>query len=234
MLEVCNLVKKYKKFTAVDNTSFVVNKADVAVLVGPNGAGKSTTIQCIVGILKFSGDIKIDNINNLDLRAKRMLAYVPEIPSMYPLLSVREHIEFMCRAYGVDVDNELIDGLLKRFELFDKQDKLGDELSKGMMQKVSICCAVIVKPEVLILDEPMVGLDPKAIKELKKLILELKESGVTVLISTHMMEMVDELWDRVILMKEGSIVTNLSRDEAGESDLSSLFFDLTSGENDDQ
>lgn len=234
MLEVNNLVKKYKKFKAVDNTSFLVNKADVAVLVGPNGAGKSTTIQCIVGILKFSGDIKINKIANLDLRAKRMLAYVPEIPSMYPLLTVREHIEFMCRAYSVTVDNSLIDELLIRFELFDKQDKLGDELSKGMMQKVSICCAVIVKPEVLILDEPMVGLDPKAIKELKKLILELKADGVTILISTHMMEMVDELWDRVILMKEGSIVSNLSKEEAGVSDLSSLFFDLTTEDNADE
>ncbi len=234
MLEVNNLVKKYKKFKAVDNTSFLVNKADVAVLVGPNGAGKSTTIQCIVGILKFSGDIKINKIDNLDLRAKRMLAYVPEIPSMYPLLTVREHIEFMCRAYSVTVDNSLIDELLIRFELFDKQDKLGDELSKGMMQKVSICCAVIVKPEVLILDEPMVGLDPKAIKELKKLILELKADGVTILISTHMMEMVDELWDRVILMKEGSIVSNLSKEEAGVSDLSSLFFDLTTEDNADE
>lgn len=234
MLEVSNLVKKYKQFKAVDNTSFLVNKADVAVLVGPNGAGKSTTIQCIVGILKFSGDIKIDGIDNLDLRAKRMLAYVPEIPSMYPLLSVREHIEFMSRAYGVEVDNELIDKLLIRFELFDKQYKLGDELSKGMMQKVSICCAVIAKPKVLILDEPMVGLDPKAIKELKNLILELKEEGVTILISTHMMEMVDELWDRVILMKEGSIVTNLSKEEVGDTDLSSLFFDLTTGESNDE
>lgn len=231
MLIVNNLVKEYNKIVAVNYISFEVYEGEVAILVGPNGAGKSTTIQSIVGILRFQGNITIQGIDNLDVKAKQCLAYVPEIPSMYPLLTVREHIVFMAKAYGKNPSDETIDNLLRRFELLDKQDKLGDELSKGMMQKVSICCAVIVDPQVLILDEPMVGLDPSAIKELKSLIMELKSQGKTILISTHMMEMVDSLWDRVILMKSGRIVQNLSKEEAGSSDLEELFFQLTTGEN---
>ncbi|MDN6196327.1 MAG: AAA family ATPase, partial [Atopostipes suicloacalis] len=107
-----------------------------------------------------------------------------------------------------------------------------DELSKGMMQKVSICAAVIVDPEVIILDEPMIGLDPKAIKEIKKLILELKEENKTVMISTHMIEMIEDLWDRVIFMKEGKVIDKVTRSEADHEDLEDLFFKIT-GENDE-
>lgn len=226
MLKVSNLSKYYRDVKAVDGASFFVNNGEVAVLVGPNGAGKSTTIQSIVGILRFDGKVTIDDHDNRSLAAKQLLAYVPEIPSMYPLLTVREHIEFMSLAYGFDIDNDKIDALLHRFELFDKQDKLGNELSKGMMQKVSICCSLVVDPEVIILDEPMVGLDPTAIKELKQLILELKNDNKCILISTHMMEMVDSLWDRLILMKEGKILTNATKAEVGDQDLEALFFDL--------
>lgn len=225
MLSVQNLTKEYRNVRAVDHISFFVEQGEVAVLIGENGAGKSTTIQSIAGILRYKGDIKIGEHENKSLEAKRSLAYVPEIPSMFPLLTVREHVLFTAKAYGVEPTDEMIDALLKRFELFDKQDKLGDELSKGMMQKVSICCALIVNPEVLILDEPMVGLDPKAIKELKLVIEEIKAQGKTILISTHMMEMVDTIWDRVILMKKGKVITDMTRSEAGESDLEGLFFE---------
>lgn len=225
MLSVQNLTKEYRNVRAVDHISFFVEQGEVAVLIGENGAGKSTTIQSIAGILRYKGEIKIGEHENKSLEAKRSLAYVPEIPSMFPLLTVREHVLFMAKAYGVEPTAETIDALLKRFELFDKQDKLGDELSKGMMQKVSICCALIVNPEVLILDEPMVGLDPKAIKELKLVVEEMKAQGKTILISTHMMEMVDTIWDRVILMKKGKVITDMTRSEAGESDLEGLFFE---------
>ena len=227
MLSVRNLSKSYGDLKAVDHISFYVDQGEIAVLVGPNGAGKSTTIQSIVGILRFDGDIMIGDYSNMDLEAKKILSYVPEMPSMFPLLNVREHIEYMALAYGHDVNHEKIDSLLKRFELFDKQDKLGDQLSKGMMQKVSICCALIVEPEVVILDEPMIGLDPKAIKELKIVILELKEMGKTVLISTHMMEMIEDLWDRVIFMKEGKVVEDVERNGDDLVDLETLFFEIT-------
>lgn len=229
MLFVNNLKKSYHDVKAVDSVSFFVDRGEVAILVGPNGAGKSTTIQSIVGILRYEGDIRINDHDSRSLEAKSIIAYVPEIPSMFPLLSVREHVEYMARAYGKEVSEDKIDALLSRFELLDKQEKLGDALSKGMMQKVSICCALVVDPEVIILDEPMVGLDPKAIKELKKVVLELREQGKTIIISTHMMEMVDTLWDRIILMKQGKILTTLVREDVGDRDLESLFFELTEG-----
>lgn len=232
MLEVNHLTKSYKKTKAVDDVNFDIGQGEVAVLVGPNGAGKSTTIKSIVGLLRFKGEIKIGSHNNKDLKAKEILSYVPEIPSLFPLLTVREHIEYMALAYGKAADEEKLEALLKRFDLEDKADKLGDELSKGMMQKVSICAAVIVDPEVIILDEPMIGLDPKAIKEIKKLILELKEENKTVMISTHMIEMIEDLWDRVIFMKEGKVIDKVTRSEADHEDLEDLFFKIT-GENDE-
>ena len=117
-------------------------------------------------------------------------------------------MEYIRRAYNPGTTEEEIQTILERFELDDKKEKLGDELSKGMMQKVSICCALVIKPQVLMLDEPMVGLDPKAIKELKEVLQELKQSGVTILISTHMLEMVQELWDDVFVMQKGQIVAS--------------------------
>ncbi|WP_100065364.1 ABC transporter ATP-binding protein [Miniphocaeibacter massiliensis] len=231
MLDVIGITKKYRKVLAVDNISFEVKDGQVGVLIGPNGSGKSTTIKSIAGLLKYSGQIKIDNLDNKSIDAKRIFGYIPEIPSMFPLLTVREHIVYISKAYGLKIDDEKIDDLLKRFELFDKQDKLGDELSKGMMQKVSICCALITEPKVIMLDEPMVGLDPKAIKELKLIIKELKEKNCTILISTHMLEMVEDIWDTMILMKEGKIVGQFYKDMIGDKDLEDLFFDLTGEDN---
>jgi len=144
-------------------------------------------------------------------------------------LTVREHIEYICRAYDSDITEEEIQTMFRRFELDDKQDKLGNELSKGMMQKVSICCALAIKPQVILLDEPMVGLDPQAIKELKDVVLELRNQGVTVLISTHMLEMVNELWDIVYIMDKGRIRASYTREQAGNQDLDAIFFGITRG-----
>ena len=125
------------------------------------------------------------------------------------------------------VEEEEVQALFKRFELDDKQDKLGNELSKGMMQKVSICCALIVKPKVILLDEPMVGLDPMAIKELKTVILELRDSGCTVLISTHMLDMVKDLWDVTFVMDKGHILGTYVKENLEDKDLEELFFKVT-------
>lgn len=149
---------------------------------------------------------------------------------MFDALSVREHIEYMRKAYNSGITNEEVEALLARFDLDDKQDKLGNELSKGMMQKVSICCALAIRPKVLLLDEPMVGLDPKAIKELKEVVLEQKALGVTVLISTHMLEMVEELWDMMFVMEKSKIIGSYRKDEVGDKDLDALFFEMTGGE----
>lgn len=149
---------------------------------------------------------------------------------MFDALTVREHIEYVRKAYGSSITEDEVEVLLKRFELDDKQEKMGNELSKGMMQKVSICCAMAIKPKVMLLDEPMVGLDPRAIKELKEVVLELRNSGVTVLISTHMLEMVKDLWDVMFVMEKGKVIGSYNKSEVGEKDLDALFFEMTGGE----
>ncbi len=230
MLEVSNLTKKYGKTLAADEVGFTVPDGRIGILLGPNGAGKSTVIKSIAGLLKYKGSIRIQGMDSRSTEAKKLFAYVPELPYMYEALTIREHIEFITRAYGVTVTEEEVDALFEKFELLDKKDKMGNELSKGMMQKVSICCALIVKPKVVLLDEPMVGLDPAAIKELKAVILELKAAGCTVLISTHMLEMVKELWDVTFVMDKGHILGTYTRESVADEDLEELFFKVTGQE----
>lgn len=227
MLELRNVNKNYGSTLAVKEVSFTVPDGMIGVLLGPNGAGKSTIIKSIAGLLKFTGQIRIQGMDSRDREARKVFAYVPEIPAMYQALTVAEHMEFIRRAYRIDVSEQEIQAILERFELWDKREKLGDELSKGMMQKVSICCALLIHPQVLLLDEPMVGLDPKAIKELKEVILELKARGTTVLISTHILEMVQELWDMVFVMEKGSLIASYDRRESEGKNLDELFFQVT-------
>lgn len=228
MLSVKNLTKKYGKLTASNNVSFDVNDGEIAVLLGPNGAGKSTIIKCIAGLLRFDGEITIGGCGNKTLEAKRSLGYIPEMPAVYDLLTVGEHLEFMQRSYRM-TDDGTSDRLLERFELLDKKNKLGKELSKGMQQKLSICCALVHKPSVVIFDEPMVGLDPHAIKQLKEIFLELRESGASVLISTHMLDSVESYWDKAYIMKDGSFCAQKSANDTDGKSLEELFFELTEG-----
>ena len=230
MLEIQELSSSYGKTLAVDKVSFLVPDGQVGILLGPNGAGKSTIIKSIAGLLRYKGRIGIQGISSKELAAKKIFAYVPEIPAMFDALTVREHIEYVRKAYGSSITEDEVEVLLKRFELDDKQEKMGNELSKGMMQKVSICCAMAIKPKVMLLDEPMVGLDPRAIKELKEVVLELRNSGVTVLISTHMLEMVKDLWDVMFVMEKGKVIGSYNKSEVGEKDLDALFFEMTGGE----
>ncbi|MEY8391881.1 ABC transporter ATP-binding protein [Lachnospiraceae bacterium] len=229
MLEIQELTKKYGKYLAVDHVSFTVPTGHVGILLGPNGAGKSTIIKSIAGLLRYQGGVGIERMPAKTLEAKKVFAYVPEVPAMFDALTVREHVEYIRRAYDSNITDEEVNQLLTRFELDDKQDKLGRELSKGMMQKVSICCALAIKPKVILLDEPMVGLDPAAIKELKEVVLELKEQGVTVLISTHMLEMVKELWDFIFIMEKGKIIGSFNKEEEKDADIEELFFQITEG-----
>lgn len=229
MLEVQGLTKKYGNYLAVDHVSFTVPNGQVGILLGPNGAGKSTIIKSIAGLLRYEGGVGIQQMPARALEAKRIFGYVPELPSMFDALTVREHIEYVRRAYDSPITDGEVAQLFTRFELDDKQEKLGNELSKGMMQKVSICCALAIKPKVILLDEPMVGLDPAAIKELKEVVLELKAQGTTVLISTHMLEMVKELWDVMFIMEKGRIVGTFTREQAKDADIEELFFQITGG-----
>jgi len=230
MLKVNNVTKKYGKVLAVDQMSFNVEEGQIAVLLGPNGAGKSTIIKCIAGLLQHSGEITVGGHINKGIEAKRIIGYVPETPNLFDALTVEEHIHFIAKAYRLKDYEEYTNKLFERFDLEDKRDKLGKELSKGMQQKVSICCGVIIGPKVVLFDEPMVGLDPKAIKELKKLFLELKDMGCAVLISTHIIDTIKEVWDKILIMNQGKIVSVFYRDEVkDEKEIEERYFAVTGG-----
>lgn len=232
MLSVCNVTKKYGKFVANDDVSFQINAGEISILLGPNGAGKSTIIKCIAGLLKFKGSILINNNENKSLAAKRDLGYIPEMPALYDMLTVWEHMEFIARAYSLENWKDRAEQLLVRFELEDKKKKLGSELSKGMQQKVSICCGLLPDPKLILFDEPLVGLDPHAIKELKSLFVEKKNQGTAILISTHMLDSVAEFWDSTNIMMDGKIAARRTRQDinGSEEDLEELFFQITEGD----
>ncbi len=233
MFNVYNVTKKYGKVLANDKISFCVEDGQIAVLLGPNGAGKSTIIKCIAGLLRFEGNIDINGFKNKSIDAKKALGYVPEMPAIYDLLTIWEHLEFIAKAYSLEDWKPYAEELLTKFELMDKKDKLGKELSKGMQQKLSICCAILHKPNVLIFDEPMVGLDPHAIKELKNMFIELKNQGCSILISTHMLDSVENYWDVAHIMMNGSFAAtkynNISSED--EKTLEQLFFEITERKN---
>ena len=231
ILKTTDLTKKYNNKAVVDNLNIEIRKGEIFGLLGPNGAGKSTIIKCITGFLKYNGQIGINGLNNKSVEAKRIIGYVPEIPSLYPNLTVEEHLEFVARAYKLKDYKEYMNELLDRFELSDKRGKFGDELSKGMKQKLSVCCGLITKPRLIIFDEPMIGLDPHAIKELKLVFKELASEGATVLISTHMIDSIDDLWDVTYIMQEGRIKASVNReDETENRHLEDIFFEITEGQ----
>lgn len=232
MLNVSHVTKRYGKVTACDDVSFRLEPGSVTVLLGPNGAGKSTIIKSVIGFLKYDGEITVGGYPNKTVEARRLLGYIPELPSLYPNLTVSEHMEFLARAYKLTDYKPRVEELFRRFELTDKTKKFGDELSKGMQQKLNICLGLLPEPRVILLDEPMIGLDPHAIKELKLMIEELRARGRTMLVSTHIIDSVDMLWDRTLIMEAGAIKANVTREELerdGRS-LEQLFFDVTEGE----
>ncbi|MDR1018428.1 MAG: ABC transporter ATP-binding protein [Lachnospiraceae bacterium] len=229
MIDVRNVSKQYRKTLANDNVTIGVKSGELAMLVGPNGAGKSTLIKSICGLLRFTGYIAIDGHPNKTKEAKQALGYIPEMPALYPMLTVWEHLEFIAKAYRLpDTWKSLADDLVDKFELTDKKNKLGKELSKGMQQKVSICCGLLTSPKAIIFDEPLIGLDPHAIRELKNIIIKLKELGCAVLISTHMIESMEENWDVTYIMNKGKVqaVVRPSDLESGDS-LEDMFFKIT-------
>jgi len=229
MLEIRNVTKTFGKVIANDHVSGTVPENQVALLVGPNGAGKTTLLKCIMGLLRYRGEITVSGHDNKSIAAKRLLGYVPEIPEAYPLLTVSEHLELIARLYKIDEWQGAAETLMRRFDLFDKKDKLGGELSKGMQQKLSICTAMLPEPSCILFDEPLVGLDPYAIAEVKLMFRELAEDGRSLLISTHILDTVDDLWDKVMIMDGGKIVRDMSKTklDARDESLEQLFFETT-------
>jgi len=226
MISVQGLTKKYGKFVANDNISLELRSGELGVLLGPNGAGKSTLIKSICGLLRFTGSITVNGHENRSLEAKAALGYAPEIPVPYPMLTVAEHMEFIARAYCMaDGWETRADQLLTRFELDDKRNKLGKELSKGMKQKVSICCAMLPDPQVIIFDEPLSGLDPHGIRQIQRAIEEMREAGKSILVSTHMIDTVEAAWDVTFIMKKGQLLRECRRAEQAET-LEDIYFSL--------
>ncbi|MCL2356751.1 MAG: ABC transporter ATP-binding protein [Defluviitaleaceae bacterium] len=225
MIAVENLTKKYGKFVANDSVSMHLGTGELGVLLGPNGAGKSTLIKSICGLLRFSGKITIDGHDNRSVEAKAVLGYVPEIAVPYAMLTVDEHLEFIARAYRLKNWRDRADALLARFDLADKKNKLGKELSKGMKQKVSLCCAMLPQPKAIILDEPLSGLDPHGIRELQTAIADLQADGVSLLVSTHMIDTVGSNWDVTFIMKGGKLVRECRRADRAET-LEDIYFSL--------
>lgn len=238
MLRVENLTKYYKNTLAVNDVSFEVNDGEIVGLLGPNGAGKTTVLRCITGIVQMTdGIVEIDNISLREREddVKRLIAFVPEVPTPYEMLTVFEHLRFIAMAYQtMDRFDERAGALMKRFDLYEKRNDLVFSLSKGMKQKLAIACAFIHDCRAILLDEPLIGIDPKGVRELKEMINEAKDAGTSILISTHMLDTAEHLCDRIVILCGGSIIAegNLAelheRAKMGEdASLEDVFLSLT-------
>ncbi|MCR1900198.1 ABC transporter ATP-binding protein [Irregularibacter muris] len=235
MLIVSHLSKNYGKLKALEDVSFEVQSGEIVGLLGPNGAGKSTTLKAITGLLRpTSGTITIEGIAHKDVRVKHLFTYVSETPELYEMLTVMEHMQFVAYAYGLSHWKDRADHLLDQFDLKDKVNELGKNLSKGMKQKVAICTGLLHDPKLLIFDEPFIGLDPKAIRELKNIFRQLKEEGKCIFISSHLLDSIEDFCDRVLVLKNGKLIAKgtldelRSRVEGGESSsLEDVFLEVT-------
>jgi ABC-2 type transport system ATP-binding protein len=206
MIQVRGLRKVYKTVTAVDDLSFTVNDGEILGLVGPNGAGKTTTLKCICGVaLPTEGLILINGVNLAtdEQKAKSLLAFVPETPNPYEILTVSEHMKFISMLYSVEDPDSKIEDLLKEFDLYQRRDDLVNALSKGMKQKLTICCALVHDPEILLLDEPLIGIDPRGARTLKDILIQKAEQGASVIISSHMLYLVEELCEKIVILDDG-------------------------------
>ncbi|WP_251574978.1 ABC transporter ATP-binding protein [Limosilactobacillus agrestimuris] len=209
-LEIKNLVGGYSQIPVLKDISFQVKAGELVGLIGLNGAGKSTTINHVIGLLRpFSGEITLNgvNIQKDPVDYKKQIAYVPETPILYDELTLREHIELTIKAYGLKHDDawERAHKLLKIFRLDNKLDWFPANFSKGMKQKVMICCALMIDAKLLIVDEPFYGLDPLAVHDLLELIEAKKKAGTAVLMSTHVLDTAQRYCDRFVLLANGKV-----------------------------
>jgi ABC-2 type transport system ATP-binding protein len=238
VIEVEHYSKLYGDFRAVHDLSFSVAPGDVLGLVGPNGAGKTSTLRALAGILQpSSGTIRINGIDlqQEPVRAKRHLAFIPDEPQLFEYLTVIEHLRFMGKLYQVPDAESRIDPLLAELELDGKRNALPTELSRGMKQKLAIACGLLHDPVALMLDEPLTGLDPVGIRRMKATIADRARAGTAVILSSHLLHLVEELCTRLLVIRKGERVAYGTVDEivrdrpelAGAS-LEDLFIALTS------
>lgn len=209
MIEVDGLHKLYGNFPAVQGLSFRVAPGEVLGLVGPNGAGKTTTIRSIAGIIiPTSGRISIagHDLSRDPVAAKTALAFIPDEPHLFEYLTVEEHLRFIARLYQLGDVSDRIPGLLEELDLADKRAALPGELSRGMKQKLAIACGLLHHPQALLLDEPLTGLDPVGIRRMKTTIMRRAEGGAAVILSSHLLHLVEEICTRVLIMQRGRAV----------------------------
>jgi len=241
MIEVHELTKLYGTLPAVSDLSFDVAPGEVLGLVGPNGAGKTTTLRSIAGVIRPTrGRIVIGghDLEQHPVAAKGLLAFMPDEPRLFDYLTVEEHLRFVARLYGVaDVDARA-PALLQEMELADKAKALPGELSRGMKQKLTIACGLLHEPRALLFDEPLTGLDPVGIRRMKQTIVERARRGAAVLLSSHLLHLVEEICTRVLIIQRGRKVAHGSIPEilAGRPDLQGksleeVFLALTGVEN---
>ena len=209
VIDVSEYTKLYGDTVAVRALSFHVAPGDVLGLVGPNGAGKTSTLRALAGILQpTSGRIRIADIDLQEqpVEAKAKLAFIPDEPALFEYLTVTEHLHFVARLYGVADAATRIPLLLEELELTAKRDALPTELSRGMKQKLAIACGLLHQPRVLLLDEPLTGLDPLAIRRMKETISARAREGTAVVLSSHLLHLVEELCTRLLVIRRGEAV----------------------------
>ena len=209
MLQVTGLAKSFGTQVAVAGLSFHVARGEVVGLVGANGAGKTTTLLALAGVLRPDvGQVLIagHDLAVHPVAARQLLAFVPDEPALFDYLTVEEHLRFMARLYGVSNVDQRLPALLAELELDDRRQSLPDELSRGMRQKLALGCAFIHDPQVLLLDEPLTGLDPIGIRRMKDAIRRKASNGVAVLLSSHLLDVVHELCDRVLVLGHGRLL----------------------------
>jgi ABC-2 type transport system ATP-binding protein len=206
---VDDLSKRYGDFTAVDRLSFDVRPGEVLGLVGPNGAGKTTTLRCLAGIIAPSrGSVRVagHDIQKEPVPAKRALAFIPDEPHLFDYLTVEEHLRFIARLYGVPDAASRIPPLLDELELTEKQRTMPGELSRGMRQKLAIACGLLHDPSVLMLDEPLTGLDPAGMRRMRTTITNRAKAGAAVVLSSHLLQLVEELCTKLLIVRRGRCV----------------------------
>jgi ABC-2 type transport system ATP-binding protein len=236
-IDVRNFSKRYGAVAAVKSLTLSVPRGEILGLVGPNGAGKTTTLRALAGILRpTTGTLSIagHDLAIAPVEAKRRLAFIPDEPHLFDYLTVEEHLHFTARLYGVRDAQQRVEALLREMELLEKRTALPSELSRGMKQKLSVAAALLHDPEVLILDEPLTGLDPAGIRRMKDTVRRRSEQGTAVILSSHLLNLVEELCNRVLLLRRGEIVAlgtiaelRSLRPELAGATLEDLFIALT-------
>ena len=239
MIEIQNCTKKYGDLIAVNNLSFSVKGTEIFGLLGPNGAGKSTTIKMMVGLLRAdSGSVKIGghDISQDSVQAKKILAYVPEKGYLYEKLTAWEYLTFIRGLYSIEEDrfNENAAGYLEIFGLSGWKDDLIGSFSMGMKQRLLLSAAFMRDPRVIILDEPHNGLDPKGVRLLKDILFRLRDEGTTILLSTHIIAIAEQICDKIAIMNRGKVVAQGTNEDlrhyarSSDKDLEDIFLRLTS------